>query len=315
MSVDAVDPPVPATRARTWVRRNLFRSWFDGLVTVVVGGAAMYVAFRLLRYALVTGRWEIIRLNLKLLMVGRFPDDELWKVVAAVSALALWGGLIGGLVVARQRRVGVRAARPMSVGRRLRQLLVRFWPVLLGVAVLLSLSRSAGPWIAAGSILVAAIVGRLVGVPLGNFVAPRQPDVKVGGVLVLAVVPVVLTMVLTSILGWDEWGGFMINVFIAAAAIVLCFPLGVLLALGRRSRLPLLKAMCTVYIEVFRGSPLFVLLLLASNALEFFVPSSIAPGVVVRAIIVFTLFTAAYLAEIVRGGLQSASCCRRHCAT
>src|SRR5688500_8436602 len=134
MSVDVVDPQVPATRAWTWVRRNLFRSWLDGLVTVVVGGAALYVAFRLLRYALVTGRWEIIRLNLKLLMVGRFPDDELWKVVAAVSALALWGGLIAGLVVARQRRVGVRAARPMSVGRRLRQLLVRFWPVLLGVA-------------------------------------------------------------------------------------------------------------------------------------------------------------------------------------
>ena len=63
--------------------------------------------------------------------------------------------------------------------------------------------------------------------------------------------------------------------------------------------------MCTVYIEVFRGSPLFVLLLLANNALEFFVPSSLAPGVVVRAIIVFTLFTAAYIAEIVRGGLQS----------
>ena len=63
--------------------------------------------------------------------------------------------------------------------------------------------------------------------------------------------------------------------------------------------------MCTAYIEVFRGSPLFVLLLLANNALEFFVPSSMAPGVVVRAIVVFTLFTAAYLAEIVRGGLQS----------
>ncbi|MEO6125580.1 MAG: amino acid ABC transporter permease, partial [Ilumatobacteraceae bacterium] len=89
------------------------------------------------------------------------------------------------------------------------------------------------------------------------------------------------------------------------AAIVMCFPLGVLLALGRASKLPLLKASSTAYIEIFRGSPLFVLLLLANNALEFFVPRSIAPGVVVRAIIVFTLFTAAYIAEIVRGGLQS----------
>jgi general L-amino acid transport system permease protein len=112
-------------------------------------------------------------------------------------------------------------------------------------------------------------------------------------------------VMLASILGWDDWGGFMINVLIAAAAIVLCFPLGVMLALGRASKLPLLKAACTAYIEIFRGSPLFVLLLLANNALEFFVPRSLAPGVVVRAVIVFTLFTAAYLAEIVRGGLQS----------
>jgi general L-amino acid transport system permease protein len=112
-------------------------------------------------------------------------------------------------------------------------------------------------------------------------------------------------LILATILGWDEWGGFMINVFIAAAAIVLCFPLGLLLALGRRSRLPLLRVMCTVYIEIFRGSPLFVLLLLANNALDFFVPDWLSPGVVVRAIIVFTLFTAAYIAEIIRGGLQS----------
>ena len=65
------------------------------------------------------------------------------------------------------------------------------------------------------------------------------------------------------------------------------------------------RSLCTAYIEIFRGSPLFVLLLLANNALEFFVPVVDGAGVVVRAIIVFTLFTAAYLAEIVRGGLQS----------
>ena len=60
-----------------------------------------------------------------------------------------------------------------------------------------------------------------------------------------------------------------------------------------------------LYIELFRGAPLFVLLLLANVALGFFVPEAMAPGLVVRAIVVFTLFTAAYIAEIVRGGLQS----------
>ena len=77
--------PVPtsrAARAVTWARRNLFRTWLDALITVVLGAVALYVAFRLVRYALVTGRWQIVRLNLKLLLVGRFPDGDLWKVVA-----------------------------------------------------------------------------------------------------------------------------------------------------------------------------------------------------------------------------------------
>jgi general L-amino acid transport system permease protein len=291
--------------ARTWLRRNLFRTPVDAVITIVLGAVAVYVAFRLLRYALVTGRWEIVRLNLKLLLVGRFPDDELSNVVAAVALLAMWGGFLAGLVLARQRRAGTYVGQRVSLLRRAGDLVARFWPLLVGIAVLLALSRSAGPWIALAIIAAAAVVGRAIGVVVGNTVSSWPLPAKVALVLVVAAVPIALVRFLVGILGWDEWGGFMINVFIAAAAIVLCFPLGVLLALGRRSRLPLLKAMCTVYIEVFRGSPLFVLLLLANNALEFFVPSSLAPGRVVRAIIVFTLFTAAYLAEIVRGGLQS----------
>jgi general L-amino acid transport system permease protein len=97
----------------------------------------------------------------------------------------------------------------------------------------------------------------------------------------------------------------MLNMFLAACAIVLCYPLGVLLALGRRSTLPLIRLLCTIYIEVVRGAPLFVLLLFANVALGFFVPEDITPSTPTRAIIVFTLFTAAYMAEIVRGGLQS----------
>ena len=69
------------TSARVWARRNLFRTWYDAIITVIFGGAAIYVVYRMLRYVLITGRWEIVRVNLKLLLVGRFPDDELWKVV------------------------------------------------------------------------------------------------------------------------------------------------------------------------------------------------------------------------------------------
>lgn len=97
----------------------------------------------------------------------------------------------------------------------------------------------------------------------------------------------------------------MFNITAAVAGIVLCFPLGVLLALGRRSKLPLVRSVSVAYVEALRGSPLFVLLLLANVSLEFFVPVDLAPSKVIRAVVTFTLFTAAYLAEIVRGGLQS----------
>lgn len=292
-------------RVGRWARRNLFRTPLDAVVTLAFGSLAVYVVVRLLRYALVTGRWEVVRVNLKLLLVGRFPDDELWKVAVAVSTLALWGGLIAGLVLSRQRRTGRTTPVRRDPSRRALELLARSWPLLLGVGVLLSLSRSAGPWIATAGIAASAIVGRSVGTLVGGPASRLPAPGRVLLVLALAAVPVLVTVVLADVLGWDEWGGFMINISIAAAAIVLCFPLGVLLALGRRSTLPLVRVLCVAYIEVFRGSPLFVLLLLANNALEFFVPREHAPGVVVRAIIVFTLFTAAYLAEIIRGGLQS----------
>lgn len=296
------------TRMARWARRHLFRNVVDSTLTIVLGGAAAYLGFRLIRYALVTGRWEIVRRNLKLLLVGRFPDDDLWKVAAAIAAIALWGGLLAGMVASRQGRAAVETAasrRPRSRRAVAAGLLVRFWPALLGLAIILGLVRSPGPWIATGAVIAAAVIGRVAGSLVDPLIKLLPFAAKFVAAVVLAAVPVVITWRLAEVLGWDEWGGFMINVFIAATAIVLCFPLGVLLALGRRSKLPLLKAMCTIYIEVFRGSPLYVLLLLANSALEFFVPRDLAPGVVVRAIVVFTLFTAAYLAEIVRGGLQS----------
>jgi general L-amino acid transport system permease protein len=136
----------------------------------------------------------------------------------------------------------------------------------------------------------------------------RRVTGAVGGTVLtlgLAAVPIVLYLYVVTAVGFAEWGGFMLNLFLAACAIILCYPLGVLLALGRRSTLPLVRIVSTLYIELVRGAPLFVLLLFANVALGFFVPEGMTPSTPTRAIIVFTLFTAAYMAEIVRGGLQS----------
>jgi general L-amino acid transport system permease protein len=149
------------------------------------------------------------------------------------------------------------------------------------------------------STIAAGLVGRLIG--------PHLPARSGRWLVLLAVVGLGATVAfLADALSISDWTGVMLNVFLAVAGITLCFPLGVLLALGRRSKLPLVRWLCIVYIELFRGVPLYVLLLLAYVVVPLFLPSSSAnPPYVTRAIVAITLFTAAYIAEIVRGGLQS----------
>jgi general L-amino acid transport system permease protein len=191
----------------------------------------------------------------------------------------------------------------MSLSQRMSDLLRRFGLIFGTVLLLLALTNTGGPWLMAGATLVAGVVGRLLGGIAGHTTMPRS--LARVGLLAMAAVPFALFFYLNRTVPLADWEGFYFNITSAIAGIILCFPLGVLLALARRSKLRLLQALSVAYIEFVRGAPLFVLLLMANVSLEFFVPASIAPSKVIRAIVVFTLFTAAYLAEIVRGGLQS----------
>jgi general L-amino acid transport system permease protein len=268
------------------------------VVTVTSAVVIAYLLYRVVRFVLVTGRWEIVRVNLKLLMVGRYPDVHLPRVAVSLVVAALVAGLIAGVVHRRQVEAGTSVVAGMGLGERVVDLVERFWPLILGVVLVLGLSSTPGPWLAAAGAAVACLLGRLVG--------GRVPRATHGFLVVAAIAtPFALVAYLADGAGWDGWGGLMVNVFMAVAAIILCYPLGVLAALGRRSTLPLVRWISTIYIELFRGAPLFVLLLMAHVALGFFVPAGAAPGRVVRAIVVFTLFTGAYMAEVVRGGLQS----------
>jgi general L-amino acid transport system permease protein len=103
----------------------------------------------------------------------------------------------------------------------------------------------------------------------------------------------------------SEWGGLLLTLTSASFAILLCFPLGVLLALGRRSSLPLLRWTSVLYIEFIRGAPLITLLFLGQNILGFLLPGGLAPDRVWRAAWVLTFFAAAYVAESIRAGLAA----------
>lgn len=103
----------------------------------------------------------------------------------------------------------------------------------------------------------------------------------------------------------NSWGGLTLTLLLAISGIALCFPAGVLLALGRRSKLPVVRAFSVAYIELIRGVPLISILFMGQVLIPLFLPEGVRPDRVVRAIIGLTIFSAAYLAENVRAGLQA----------
>jgi general L-amino acid transport system permease protein len=103
----------------------------------------------------------------------------------------------------------------------------------------------------------------------------------------------------------DVWGGLALTLIVSIFAIIFCFPLGVFLAMGRRSELPVIRYFSVGFIELWRGVPLITVLFMAANMFPLFLPEDIFLDKLIRCIIGIILFEAAYMAEVVRGGLQS----------
>jgi len=102
-----------------------------------------------------------------------------------------------------------------------------------------------------------------------------------------------------------RWGGLPLTLLLATLSIVCAFPLALVVALGRRSSLPAIRTLCTLYVELVRGVPLISVLFMASFMLPLFMPQGMKIDVLLRVLVGITLFAAAYLAEVVRGGLQA----------
>jgi general L-amino acid transport system permease protein len=108
-----------------------------------------------------------------------------------------------------------------------------------------------------------------------------------------------------TIVDTDRWGGLPLTLLLSSVSIALALPLAVMVALGRRSELPAIRALCTVYVELVRGVPLISVLFMASFMLPLFLPQGLTIDVLLRVLVGITLFAAAYMAEVVRGGLQA----------
>jgi general L-amino acid transport system permease protein len=105
--------------------------------------------------------------------------------------------------------------------------------------------------------------------------------------------------------GTNKWGGLLVTLFLGVTGIGLAFPLSILLALGRRSQMPIISSLCVIFIEFIRGVPLITLLFTANVMLPLFLPEGISPDNLLRALVAVTLFQSAYMAEAIRGGLQA----------
>jgi general L-amino acid transport system permease protein len=126
----------------------------------------------------------------------------------------------------------------------------------------------------------------------------------------------VAALAVTSVLMWggifglsyvsqDRWGGLPVTLILATSGLAFGFPLGILVALGRRSKLPAIRSLCVLYVELIRGVPLISLLFMASVMFPLFMPDGVNIDKLLRAQIAFVLYAGAYLAEVVRGGLQA----------
>jgi general L-amino acid transport system permease protein len=283
--VVTVAPMAPPLTPGEWIRRNLFSSWWNGLLTVVTAALLLYLSFRVVRFVFVTADWSVVKANLRVYMIGRFPLEEVWRVWTALYLVLGLAGLSRGVLPkARWTR-----AKVIGLG-----LLV-----LAVIGALLYLLESATVWL---------LLGIGVALFLGGVVVGRRLGARLRGPLLVAwvlVFPAVI-LILRAFGGVkpELWGGFLLNIIVATVAIFASFPLGLLLALGRRSTLPALSAFSVGFIEVVRGVPLVAWLIFGQYVLPLLLPPGWDLPNIVRAMIMFTVFSAAYVAEIVRGGLQ-----------
>jgi general L-amino acid transport system permease protein len=289
--IPVADEPVveiaPLRRPLTpgeWVRRNLFSSWFNAVLTVVSAALIAFLGFRLVRFVFFSADWSVLKANLRVYMVGRFPQEELWRVWTVAFLLTILVGLSRGVLVPpiRTRR-----------GAYLRGVLA-----VLTIGALVYLVESVVVWF----LLLIAVALYAAGVATGR----RLGHSVVRPVLVawLLAFPVIVLILSFGGVGVAQWGGMLLNVIVAVAVIALSFPLGVLLALGRRSSLPVVSWFSVGFIELIRGVPLLTLLIFGRFVLILLLPPGLTFAQLVRAIFMFTLFSSAYVAEIVRGGLQ-----------
>jgi general L-amino acid transport system permease protein len=289
MTAETLPPPVMTVGPIGWLRHNLFSSWLNGLVTVLIVLGLGWLAISIGSWAVNEARWSVVTNNLRLFLVWQYPADQAWRLWLDLLIVSLLAGLSAAVFGRAMRALAI----TMSVIQLMLAALVAVSPFGIVPAVLLA-GNAALVWIAYA-------VALRIRVPRRALVIAWLISLPVSYVLISGLSGVTVLPSVSS----NLWGGLLLTVLIAVVGIALSFPLGVLLALGRRSQLPVVRILSTAYIEVIRGVPLVTILFMADIILPLFLPGEWRLDRVARAMGGVTLFSAAYVAENVRGGLQA----------
>ncbi len=286
---EIIRPPLPPGPIK-WMRDNLFNSWFNSLLTLFLLPVVSYLLFAVFRWIFIQADWRPVIQFPMLYAVGQYPRDQLWRVGVGLSSFLFmlgvswgrWGGLL----------------KSISIGFGIGFAFFAFLPVAHPTFTL-------GLRIYLGANVILILLGYFIG---------RLPTVK--GIYVItgwALVPLISIVLLNGFedsnlipkVATTMWGGLLVTFLLSAGGILLSFPIGIALALGRRSSLPMVKGFSTVFIETVRGVPLITILFMFSVILALFLPEKSRIDRLVRALMAVTFFSAAYSAENVRGGLQA----------
>lgn len=266
-----------------WLRQHVLNTWLNALLSLGLCVGLAWGGWALGVWIFAEAQWHAVGTNLRLFTIGLYPSEQSWRPGALLLLLAC---LFGGSAA----RGGM--ARSIALG-----LLVSFCSLLVLVPGVARVFMGG----AACTLLLGYGLNRL-----SPLLAQRW---SLGWWLSLP-------LVLVGLGGWPwlglaavstaQWGGFMLTLLLASVSIAASFPLGLALALGRQSSLPVIRWFSIAYIELVRGVPLVSVLMMFALLLPLFLPTGLGrPDMLLRIGVGMTLFAAAYVAEDVRGGLQA----------
>ncbi|UWQ17292.1 amino acid ABC transporter permease [Jannaschia sp. M317] len=302
-------PPVAEAGAVRWVRANLFSGPFNTIMTLLGILVIYYLLSGLIPWIL-NGTWEgadirdcreqlqgngggcfaVIAERWPQLLFGfQYPDYLRWRPTMAFVLLFL--AVPPALFVMFLPRWTLIATAVYPF--------IAYW-LIWGGTILAPIFVAVG--VAAGYLVFQKIEKLRGFVPgMGAGIVTAFVIWWIGGFITAAMPGFLALETVES----RSMGGFMLNMILGVVCVSLSIPMGILLALGRQSRLPIVKGFCVVFIEFVRGVPLITLLFVANVVLAYFLPPNANFDLIIRVIIMITMFSAAYIAEVIRGGLAA----------